>query len=89
MNLLAHTVRLANSPEAPQCQGWNPDDPAGCWTHDGPAPKGIDYCDGFRLFDDFYDALDYGATLGLTFTLGFDSDVQRWAITPLNGSYGS
>lgn len=89
MNLLAHTVRLANSPEAPRCQGWNPDDPAGCWMHDGPKDEGIDYCDGFKLFEDFYEALKYGETLESTFTLGFDSDIQRWVVTPMNGSYGS
>ena len=88
MNLLAHIVRLANSPEAPRCQGWNPEDPVGCWTHDGPRPEGIDYCDGFRLFASLQEAEEYANTLGLH-TLGIDFEVNRWAVTPVKGTYGS
>ncbi len=81
--LIANAARLANSPEAPKCRGW---DPERC-----EAPKvGIDYCDGFRLFVEYADAMEYGAGLGGTFTLGFDRVVQRWAVTPLgDGTYGS
>ena len=91
INLLSNAVRLANSPEAPRCQGWDANDPAGCWTHDGPAAGGIDYCDGFRLFEHYEDALAYGEILGkkAPFTLGFDEEIQRWVVTPLNGTYGS
>ena len=88
INSLAQTVL---APGAPKCSGWDPDDPAGCWTHDGPAPKCIDYCDGFRLFERYEEAEDYGAGLGrkVTFTLGFDAEAAMWAVTPLNGTYGS
>ncbi len=86
---IANIVRLANSPEAPRCRSWNPDDPEGCWTHDAPSAAGIDYCGGFRIFVEFYDALEYGVELGGTFTLGFDPKSQRWEVTPLNGTYGS
>ncbi len=89
-DLFAHVVRLANSPQAPRCQGWDAEDPAGCWTHDMRKSTPIDYCDGFRLFAEVDAAEEYGAGLGGTFTLGFDTVVQRWAVTPLGiGTYGS
>ena len=89
LNMIDHAVRLANSPQAPRCQGWNPEDPAGCWTHDAPRAAGVDYCDGFRLFVEFEDAMEYGALCDGTFTLGFDPEAQMWAVTPLDGTYGS
>ena len=89
-NMMANAVKLANSPQAPKCQGWDPDDSAGCWMHDGPRAAGIDYCEGFRLFVEFDEAMEYGADVEGTFTLGFDPEVQRWAVTPLgDGTYGS
>ena len=90
MSMIANAVRLVNSPEAPKCQGWDPEDPEGCWTHDGPRKTGIDYCEGFRLFTEYEDAMEYGAGVDGTFTLGFDPGAQRWAVTPLgDGTYGS
>ena len=88
INSLAQTVL---APGAPKCQGWDPEDPAGCWMQDGPSPKGVDYGDGFRMFERYEDAEDYGTSLGkkTPFTLGFDVEVQRWIVTPLTGNYGS
>ena len=91
MDAIANAARLMNSPGAPKCPGWDPDDPAGCWTHDGPTDEGVDYCDGFRLFERYEEAKEYGAGLGskVTFNLGFDLEANMWVVTPLNGTYGS
>ncbi len=57
--------------------------------HDAPRAAGIDYCDGFRLFDEFREAIIYAENLEGTSTLGFDPGAQKWAVTPLNDTYGS
>ncbi len=67
--------------------GWDADDPNGCWMKDGPKASGIDYTDGFRLFESFFKAIDYAATLEYH-VLGYDSEVSLWTVTPLNGPYG-
>ena len=88
MDAVDQAVNQMNSPSAPRCSGWNPDDPEGCWMHDGPT-GGIDYCDGFRLFFLYDDAVTYGEGLRVNFALGFDSKAQQWAVTQLDGNYGS
>ena len=65
---LANAVKLANSQAAPKCQGWDADDPKGCWTHDMDRSAPIDYTEGFRLFENYDDAVAYGETLEGTFT---------------------
>ena len=87
---LANAVKLANSQAAPKCQGWDADDPKGCWTHDMDRSAPIDYTEGFRLFENYDDAVAYGETLEGTFTLGLDPEIDRWAVTPIGaGTYGS
>ena len=86
MDSVAHIVRLANSPKAPRCRGWDASDPAGYWMHD--LPKVPDYCHGFRLFEGYEDALVYAVSLDTPSLLGFDTEVQRWTVEPMAGDYG-
>jgi len=69
------------APGAPRSRGWDASDPAGCWTHD--RPKGMDYCQGFKLFDVCQDARDYAAALDGPFSLSYDTAASRWAVEPI------
>ncbi len=88
IGLANHAVVLANSPKAPRCKGWDAKDPEGCWTHDARRHGPIDYCHGFRLFEEYGDAVKYAEGLDTPFLLGFDQMAQRWAVEPLDGNYG-
>ncbi len=82
-------TKLINGWKLPKYKGWNPDDPDP-WAKDMAAMAGVDYAEGFRLFEDYDDALAYAETVDGTYTLGFDTVVDRWAVTPLSAdSYGS
>ena len=88
--LLANAVKLANSPGAPKCQGWDPEDAAGCWTHDMKKSDPVDYTNGFRMFASYDDAEAYAESLPGTYLMGLDTEVDRWAVTPMGSdSYGS
>lgn len=89
-NLISNSVRLANSKDAPRCQGWDASDPDGCWMKDLDKLEAIDYTDGFRLFDDYDDALRYAETIDGTYLIRLDVEIDRWTVTPLGGgTYGS
>ena len=70
-------------------KGWDASDPKGCWTHDRAKQSGelYDYCQGFKMFEDFYAALAYADTLDYS-VLTLDIVVDRWTVTPLDAFYG-
>ncbi len=74
------------APGAPKCRGWDAMDPDGCWMHD--LHKVPDYCHGFKLFEEFYDALAYATDMDNPSLLGFDTEAQRWYVEPMAGEYG-
>lgn len=87
--MICSVARSVQALDVPRCKGWDANDPEGCWTHDARRHGDIDYCQGFRLFNRYEDAVEYAEGLGTLFLLGFAQVAQRWAGEPLHDSYGS
>lgn len=68
-------------------KGWDASDPDGPWMQDYKKGAAVDYCDGFKVFDTFENAMDYAATLKWN-TVSFHAPSQKWEVEPYDGPRG-